>query len=98
MTINNGRDFALLLSDRPNLISGITHFRVFMGLVNTLNRGCRCNRSKLAEQIEQSYKTVLLKKKDNELFQEEVKKLLSGNNEKSITFYYKEEEIFSFEI
>mgnify|MGYP003660955278 CR=1 FL=1 len=98
MTVNNSRDFALLLSDRPNLISRVVHFKIFMGLVNTLNRGCKCNRNKLAEQIELSYKTVLLKKKDSEIFQEEVKELLLGNNEKSITFYHKKEKIFSFEI
>lgn len=98
MTINNRNDFASLLSELPKLVSGIVHFGIFMNLVSTLNRGCKCNRKKLKEQIEQSYKTVLLKKKDDELFRREIKQFLLSSEEKSITFYHEEKEIFSLSL
>ena len=97
MTVKDYNDFALLLSERSNLLN-VIHFRMFLNLASTLNRGCKCNKDKLKEQVEQSYKTVLLKKKDDELFQKEIKQLLTNNEEESITFYYKEEEIFSLRL
>jgi len=97
MTISSPEDFATLLTERFAL-QDIIHFKVFMGLMSTLNRGCKCNKKQKYEQLEQAYKTTLLKNKDNELLKSELREFLNGNEEQSITFYLKEEEIFSFKL
>ena len=91
-------DTFLSISSHLVKFRDFANFRMFLNLASTLNRGCKCNKDKLKEQVEQSYKTVLLKKKDDELFQKEIKQLLTNNEEESITFYYKEEEIFSLSL
>jgi hypothetical protein len=97
MTINNCQEFALLLNNSPEL-STIAIFKVFLGLMGGLNRGCKCNKEKRLKTMSGSYETVLLKKKENEYFLNEIQNILKDNDEDSITFMNNEKELFSLEL
>jgi len=96
MTIKGPEEFTLLLNTSE--LGGIPIFKVFLGLMHGLNRGCKCNKEKRLKQLSLSYKTVLLKKKDDEFFQEKLKQFLIDNEEESIIFKHEEEEIFSLSL
>ena len=97
MTINNSQEFALLLNSNPKL-SEIPIFRVFLGLMNGLNRGCKCNKEKRLKVLNGSYEASLLKKREDERFLNEIQNILKDNNEQSITFINNEKELFSLDL
>lgn len=97
MTINNCGEFALLLNNSPEL-SEIPIFRVFLGLMSGLNRGCKCNKEKRLKTLDRAYEAALLKKKEDERFLNGIQRVLKDNNEQSITFINNEKEILSLEL
>tara|TARA_Y100000004_G_C8896450_1_gene404368 strand:+ start:908 stop:1201 length:294 start_codon:yes stop_codon:yes gene_type:complete len=97
MKISEAQNFIDIVSSYPNLME-FANIQVLMSLRSVLNRGCKCNKKKKLEQLEQVYKTTILKYKDNDYFNEIMLDYLNNHGDNEISFFSKGEIIASIKI